>query len=229
VRKTVEIYEHILKANDFVAQENRETFSQKGVLTIGLLSSPGAGKTSLLERTAERLRGEGFRMAALVGDLATTWDAERLQAQHVPVVQLTTGGACHLEAQLVRRALKSLHLDQLDFLFIENVGNLVCPAAYDLGEHYRAVLLSVPEGDDKPGKYPSAFRKSQLFIITKIDLLPFMDFDPQKAIEDARRINPDLRTFSLSNKTGEGLDEWISFLTDAYRTFRQQPASSAGR
>lgn len=225
--KQIPVYERILKANDFIAEENRRLFVQKKVCVISLMSSPGAGKTSLLERTAERLLEKKLRMAVLVGDLATTRDAERLSKYPIPAVQLTTGGACHLEAQQIAQAVKDMDLDGLDFLFIENVGNLVCPASYDLGESSRVVMLSVPEGDDKPQKYPTAFRRSQLLILNKIDLLPYLSYDVGKVFAEATALNPRLQTLSLSCTSGEGLDGWIEYL-EAQRVAMQARENGAG-
>ncbi len=215
--RQVQVYEKILKANDYVAQQNRQLFDRAKVTVVGLLGGPGSGKTSLLERTLEKLSGEGQKAAVLVGDLATARDAERLGRFEVEAVQLTTGGACHLEAQQVHEALQGMDLEDLDFLFIENVGNLVCPASYDLGEHARVVLLSVPEGDDKVAKYPSIVRRAQALVLNKIDLLGAMDFDEGRVWNDAKVLNPDMRFLRLSCRTGEGLDAWLAYL-DELRT-----------
>ncbi len=190
----------------------REQFTRQGTLVVNIVSSPGAGKTALLEATARQWAGR-YRMAVLVGDLATDRDAERL-APFVPVRQLTTGGACHLELPLIQRGLDELGRPPLDFLFIENIGNLVCPASHDLGEHLRVVLLSTTEGDDKPGKYPKMFRTSQVLVISKTDLLPHVPFSTAAAIEDARRIQPELRAVALAARTGEGVAEWRRLLVE---------------
>jgi hydrogenase nickel incorporation protein HypB len=179
-------------------------------LVVQLLASPGAGKTTLLEVTASRLNGA--TMAVLVGDLATERDAERIR-RVAPCIPLTTGGACHLEMSLVEAGFAKLDKAPVDFLFIEDVGNLVCPASHDVGQHERVTLLSVTEGDDKAGKYPKAFRTSQTLVISKIDLLPYVPFSMENAFDDARRIQPLLHVMRLSSLTGEGLDGWISFLT----------------
>ncbi len=194
------------------AEEMRQEFARKGTFIVNILSSPGAGKTALLEATAKHW-GEGRKMAVLVGDLATDRDAQRL-APFCPVEQLTTGGACHLEIPLVKQGLEKLGRDDFEFLFIENVGNLVCPASHDLAEHLRAVLLSVTEGDDKPGKYPKMFRTSQAMLVSKIDLLPHVPFSVQSAVEDARLIQPDLSPFSVCALSGEGIDEWCRYLDE---------------
>lgn len=188
----------------------REDFTRRGTLVVNLVSSPGAGKTTLLEATARHWAGR-YRIAVLVGDIATERDAERL-APYVPVRQLTTGGACHLELPLVRKGLEELGDPLLDFLFIENIGNLVCPASHDLAEHLRVVLLSTTEGDDKPGKYPKMFRTSQVLVISKTDLLPHVPFAVEQAVADARKIQPDLQTVSVAARAGEGVDEWCNLL-----------------
>lgn len=195
------------------AAELRAAFTRRGVLVVNLVSSPGAGKTSLLEAVAGHWKGTR-RMAVLVGDLATDRDAERLRP-FVPVEQLTTGGACHLELSLVERGLQRLPETDYEFLFIENIGNLVCPASHDLGEHLRVVVLSTTEGDDKPGKYPKMFRTSQGMVISKCDLLPYVPFRVDAAVEDARRIQPEIAAFSVCATTGDGIAEWCRFLEDA--------------
>jgi len=188
----------------------REKLSRQGTLILNLVSSPGTGKTSLLEATAKELEGR-LRLGVLVGDLATDRDAQRL-APLVPVKQLTTGGACHLEISLVEQGWQELGEPELDILFIENVGNLVCPASHDLGEHLRVSLLSTTEGDDKPGKYPKMFRTSQVLVLTKIDLLDYLPFRVEAAIEDARLIQPNLDIFTTSAITAEGIPEWCEYL-----------------
>jgi hydrogenase nickel incorporation protein HypB len=192
------------------AAEFRSTLAARGTLVVNLISSPGAGKTSLLEATARHWAGR-YRMAVLVGDIATDRDAQRL-APLVPVAQLTTGGACHLEFSLVAEGLRQLDPGELDFLFIENVGNLVCPASHDLGEHLRVVLLSTTEGDDKPGKYPKAFRTSHALVINKTDLLPHVPFSVQCAASDARQIQPQLEVVATSTITNEGIERWTQYL-----------------
>lgn len=206
------------------ATQFRERMAAQGTLVVNLVSSPGAGKTLLLERTAIAL-GEQLSLAVLVGDLATDRDAERL-APYVAVRQLTTGGACHLEIPLVEAGFELLENQQPDILFIENVGNLVCPASHDLGEHLRVVLLSVTEGDDKPGKYPKMYRTSDALIISKIDLLPYVPFDVAFAEQDARTIQPDLRTLSVSAVTGAGVDDWCQFLMQAHEQLKHGSAAS---
>ena len=191
----------------------RNSFSQRGTFVINLVSSPGAGKTSLLEATAKYWQGK-HKVAVLVGDLATERDAERLRP-YVPVEQLTTGGACHLELALVERGLQRLPEVDFEFLFIENVGNLVCPASHDLAEHLRVVLMSTTEGDDKPGKYPKMYRTSGALVINKSDLLPYVPFSIDAAIADARLIQPDLAAFTVCSLTGEGIESWCQYLEEA--------------
>jgi hydrogenase nickel incorporation protein HypB len=211
---TVDVNERLLAANDEQATANRRHLERLGAVGINLISSPGAGKTSLLERTIDEL-GNELRIGVLEGDIETERDAERLRARGVPVVALTTGGACHLDAPLVHRGLQRLEEAApggLDLVFIENVGNLVCPATFFLGEHARVVLLSVPEGDDKPAKYPRAFSTSQLFVITKTDLLPHFDFSVDAVTADARGVNPGLPAVALSAVTGAGFAAWLAWL-----------------
>jgi hydrogenase nickel incorporation protein HypB len=195
------------------AAEARERFTRQGTLVVNLLSSPGSGKTSLLQATARHWQGRRS-MAVLVGDIATDRDAQRLTPL-VPAVQLTTGGACHLDLALVQRGWEMLDIPDVEFLFIENVGNLVCPSSHDLGEHLRVIVLSVPEGDDKPAKYPKAFRTSQALVINKTDLLPHVPFSVAQATEDARRIQPHLDVFVTSALHDTGIEEWCAYLEQA--------------
>lgn len=197
------------------AAELRDQFTHRGLLVVNLLSSPGAGKTSLLEATARHWRGQR-RMGVLVGDLETDRDARRL-APLAPTRQLTTGGACHLELPLVRTGLEQLGETDFEFLFVENVGNLVCPASHDLAEHLRVVLLSTTEGDDKPGKYPKMFRTSHTLVISKTDLLPHVPFSPDDAIADARRIQPGIEALSVCSLTGDGVAHWCDYLDKTRR------------
>jgi len=210
---TIAVNQDVLAAKKQRAMEQRDCFTAQGTFVINLVSSPGAGKTSLLQATARHWQNR-FRVGVLVGDLATDRDAERLRP-YVPVEQLTTGGACHLELSLVQQGLKRLPQQQYDFLFIENIGNLVCPASHDLGEHVRVVVLSTTEGDDKPGKYPKMFRTSQAMVISKSDLLPYVPFSVDAAIQDARLIQPDLVTILTSSTLDKGLQDWCQFLEDA--------------
>jgi len=216
-KKVIEVKKSLLDENERVAEINRRHFDEKGVLAINLISSPGSGKTTLLEKTIEALKDE-FRIGVLEGDIETERDAERVRAKGAYAVQLTTGGACHLEAPLVHKGFHALEKQMEgkapDILFIENVGNLVCPSSFYLGEHVRVVLVSVPEGPDKPAKYPKAFKTSNVFIITKSDLLPYFDFDVDKVKKEALSLNPNLKIFVLSAKTGEGLEEWFNYLRE---------------
>ncbi|HEY0754120.1 MAG TPA: hydrogenase nickel incorporation protein HypB [Ktedonobacteraceae bacterium] len=207
----VTIAQNILAANDVVAGEIRQRLSAYGIRAINIMSSPGAGKTTLLERTIERLRGQ-LDIGVIEGDIETTADAERIEAAGAQTVQINTRGACHLEAHMVRVALAEMELTKLDLLVIENVGNLVCPASWNLGEELRVVVVSTTEGDDKPAKYPQMFAISQAMIINKLDLLPYVDYDLQKVRQQAFAINPHLRVFELSCRTGEGLDAWCEWL-----------------
>lgn len=201
----------ILQKNDEVAAANRQMFAKSGLFTINLVSSPGSGKTTLLERTLEKISGQ-MRISVVEGDVQTDNDARRIAVYDIPVVQIVTNGACHLEAQLVQDAVANLPLADTDLLIIENVGNLVCPASYDLGEDMKVVLFSTTEGDDKPLKYPKMFRVADVCVINKTDLLPYIEFDMQKARENALKINPDLTIFEVSAKTGEGVNDWVNWL-----------------
>jgi len=207
------VLKDILGTNKKIAAGIREKLRTKGILAINLMSSPGSGKTTLLESLAERFQGR-FRMAVIEGDIETERDAERIRAKGIPAWQITTGGACHLEAKMVGKVLAEVPAD-LDFLFIENVGNLVCPASYDLGESLRFVLLSSPEGDDKPKKYPAAFLSSNVLVLTKADLIPHLPFDPARARREALEINPRLDVFEVSALTGQGMDGIAAFLVSA--------------
>lgn len=208
--RTIEFNRDIQAERKQAAAEARVAFTRKGTLVINLVSSPGAGKTSLLEATAKYWK-DRYRMAVLVGDIATERDANRL-APFTPVRQLTTGGACHLELELVQRGLAQLPSNDYEFLFIENIGNLVCPASHDLAEHLRVVLLSTTEGDDKPGKYPKMFRTSHAMMITKMDLLPYVPFSTEEAIEDALRIQGNLHIMYSCAIRNEGIEDWCLWL-----------------
>jgi hydrogenase nickel incorporation protein HypB len=207
----VKIVQNVMAANDLLAQELREVFTRKNIFVINLLSSPGAGKTSLLEETIKRLKGD-YQIAVIEGDIAGDHDARRIAALGIPVVQINTGGTCHLDARMVKSALVELDLTRVHALFIENVGNLVCPASFKLGEDLRAVILSTPEGNDKVKKYPLAFRESQAVVINKVDLLSHVDFDLDQTRRDIRDINTQSEIFALSCKTGEGLDFWVDYI-----------------
>jgi hydrogenase nickel incorporation protein HypB len=207
----VKVAESILGANDRIAEENRRLFKENGVFVINIMSSPGAGKTTLLERTLTALK-DRYKIGVIEGDVATTADAQRIEKLGVPVVQINTGSACHLDGSMVRGALEEFDLKSLDLLIVENVGNLVCPAEFKLGEDKKVMLLSVAEGDDKPLKYPLMFHESSVLLINKLDLLPYTDFDLEKARRDSLSINPKLDVFPLSCRTGEGLAGWYGWL-----------------
>ncbi|MDA8164292.1 MAG: hydrogenase nickel incorporation protein HypB [Desulfobacteraceae bacterium] len=209
----VSVVKNILAANDRIAQENRELFDRNGVFAINLMSSPGAGKTSLLEAMGRDL-GQRLRIAVIEGDIQSTLDAERVAAAGLLAVQIETAGACHLDANMVRSSLNDLDLAALDLLVVENVGNLVCPAEFTVGEHRKAMLLSVTEGEDKPLKYPLMFQESQALLISKIDLLPYVRCDLEKLKAAARTVNPGIRIFAVSTYTGEGLGEWHNWLLE---------------
>jgi len=207
----ITIERKVLEKNDAVAAANRARLARHGLFAINLVSSPGAGKTTLLERTLERLRGR-VRIGVVEGDVQTDLDARRVARYAVPVVQLVTNGACHLEAALVQQALDRLDLGALDLLVIENVGNLVCPAAYDLGEAMKVVLLSTAEGDDKPLKYPAMFRNASVLVVNKTDLVPYVHADLAAIRRNALSVNPDLQIFETSCETGDGLSSWCAWL-----------------
>ncbi|MBI4444272.1 MAG: hydrogenase nickel incorporation protein HypB [Acidobacteria bacterium] len=210
--RNIRVMEQILKANDYLASALNAEWDQTRTFVVNLMSSPGAGKTSLLEATLPLLKEE-YRMLVLEGDIETERDAERIRTQGVPALQITTGGTCHLESHMIDQAWK-LARDRgpFDLLFIENVGNLVCPASYFLGEHLTVVMLSTPEGDDKPMKYPKAFRSSQVFLISKSDLLYALDFSPERARREALQLQPKIETLLVSSKSGEGMQRWIQLL-----------------
>jgi len=213
--RLVEVREKVLKQNDLLARSLRGRFREAGVYVVSLVSSPGSGKTAFLEKMLSRMNGK-CRVAALVGDLATDNDAARLARSRVPVKQITTGTVCHLEAAMVEHALEGWNLNELDLLFIENVGNLVCPSSYDLGEDLRMVLLSVTEGEDKPLKYPTIFNTADIAVITKIDLAAAVEFDSESAHDNIQRVRPGMRVLRVSAKTGEGLDELENFLASKF-------------
>jgi len=206
----------ILEANDRIATANGDVFNKNRNLVLNLMSSPGAGKTSLLEKTGEALKGN-LRLGVIAGDIETTRDADRLQKHKLPVIQLTTGSACHLDANMIASALPHIDLKKIDILVIENVGNLVCPAEFKLGEDYKIMILSVTEGDEKPLKYPLMFRESSLLLINKIDLLKYTNFNLKEAKANARRVHPDLDIIDISCATGEGIPDWIAWLNQHYQ------------
>jgi hydrogenase nickel incorporation protein HypB len=207
----VTIAQNILAANDTIAQETRQSLVAKGIRTINIMSSPGAGKTTLLERTIAQLQGR-LSIGVIEGDIETSADAERIEAAGADTVQINTRGACHLEAHMIRDALAHLDLAHIDLLIIENIGNLVCPSGWNLGEDIRVVVVSTTEGDDKPAKYPQMFAVSQVMLVNKLDLLPYVDYDLAKAKRQALAINPHLRIFEMSCRTGEGLNAWCDWL-----------------
>jgi hydrogenase nickel incorporation protein HypB len=218
--RVVQVHQAILEGNDRQAERNRGYFRALDILALNLVSSPGSGKTELVRRTIERLSGQ-LRVGVVVGDVATDNDARRLRAAGAPVVQITTGTLCHLDAGMVARAVGQLDLKALDVLVLENVGNLVCPAAFDLGEDLRVALLSVTEGEDKPLKYPPLFHSAGAVVVTKMDLAGAVEFDRETALENVRRASPGAEVFELSSKTGEGLDRWCKFLRSAVAERRQ--------
>jgi hydrogenase nickel incorporation protein HypB len=207
--RLIEVRRNVFKKNDLLARELRARFHDAGTRVISLVSSPGSGKTAFLERTLTELR-DRFRVAALVGDLATDNDAARLARTQVPVKQITTGTVCHLDAEMVQRALEDWTLNDLDFLFIENVGNLVCPSSYDLGEDLRAVLMSVTEGEDKPRKYPTIFNSADVAIITKSDLAGAVEFDRAAARASIESVRPGMKVIEVSARTGAGMSDWLA-------------------
>lgn len=223
--ETLSIFKGLLDANDRAAAHNREHFDAQGVLVLNLMSSPGSGKTSLLEATIAALREE-LRIAVIEGDLETENDARRIRAQGVEAVQITTGTACHLDAHMIHQALHRMTLADLDLLFVENVGNLVCPASFDLGQHRNLTLLSVTEGDDKPAKYPVMFRAADTVVLTKCDLLPYIEeFDPARARAALHALANSAPVLELSAKTGVGLDAWLDWLRCEVRAQAERRAS----
>ena len=209
----INVVKSVLDASDTLARANRRRMDQAGLLCVNVLSAPGSGKTSLLQKSLPLL-GEGVRAAVLVGDLQTTRDAERLQGAAAQVTQINTGRGCHLSPEQVAEGLDSLDLEAIDYLFIENVGNMVCPAAFDLGEHRRAVLLSVPEGDDKVAKYPVLFQKADVILLTKVDLVGVLEYDFGRVSDDLAKVNTAAPLIRLSSRTGEGIDEWLAWLRE---------------
>jgi hydrogenase nickel incorporation protein HypB len=216
----ISVVKNVLDANNRISVDNRIVFDSKKIYVINLMSSPGAGKTTLVERIIDALKST-YRIAVVEGDIQDTCDAERVAAHGVPAVQINTGGSCHIDGNMVREALQSLNLDEIDFLIVENVGNLVCPAEFSIGENIKIMLLSTPEGADKPSKYPLMFHESAALIINKIDLLPYVDFDMDKAKRVSAAINPKLSIHEVSCKTGQGMDGfylWLKSRIEAFRT-----------
>ncbi|RLB42384.1 MAG: hydrogenase accessory protein HypB [Deltaproteobacteria bacterium] len=207
----VSVVKNILEANERIAQQNRALFDEKGLTVMNLMSSPGAGKTTLLEKTIDALK-DHLRLGVIEGDIQSSQDAERIASKGIPVVQINTGGACHLDGNMIRDTFGEFDFDSLDLLVVENVGNLVCPAEFKVGEDFKAMILSVTEGDDKPSKYPLMFHESSVLLINKIDLLPYVDCSIEKVKEEALKINPHLTIFEISCKTNEGLTQWFDWL-----------------
>ncbi|MBU0468086.1 MAG: hydrogenase nickel incorporation protein HypB [Candidatus Omnitrophica bacterium] len=208
----VNVVKNVLKANDIVANENRNIFNKAAVLALNIISSPGSGKTTLLEKTIPAL--EKQKSIVIVGDLATTRDADRVSDIALQAIQINTGMSCHLYANQISESLKKLKLDEADYVFIENVGNLVCPGEFDLGENLKVVLLSVPEGDDKVAKYPTIFRVADVVLLTKSDLLGILDFDIQRVKDDIAKLNANVTFIEISSKTSSGMEEWIAWLKE---------------
>ena len=216
----IQVVKNILDANDRIAVENRALFDEKGVYTINLMSSPGAGKTTLLEKTIAALKSK-YDIGVIEGVIQDTYDADRIAKLGIPVVQINTGGACHIDGNMIRETLPAFDLDKLDLLIAENVGNLVCPAEFKIGENVKVMILSTPEGADKPSKYPLMFQESSVLLINKTDLIPYVDFDLPKARRDALALNNKLRIIEVSCKTGEGLDAWYEWLTERIEDFKK--------
>ena len=210
--RTLEIQQKVLATNDKLAAENRAFFAKKGIIAVNIISSPGSGKTALLEKTLDMLKGK-VECAVIVGDQQTDNDARRLEGRGAKIIQIETKSACHLNAKQIASALPKVIEDNTELLFIENVGNLVCPAAFELGENFKIAILSVTEGEDKPVKYPALFSKTQVVLLTKIDLIPYLDWDMKKCRQFIRQIKPGVFIFELSSKNGNGLKEWINYLT----------------
>jgi len=219
----VDLRQKVVSENESLARANRARFAEQGTLVLNLVSSPGSGKTSLIEETAEQLKAR-WKMLVLTGDLMTENDARRIRSRGVEAIQITTGEACHLDARMVADNLLGAQGEHYDLVVIENVGNLVCPATFDLGEDLKVLLVSVAEGDDKPLKYPPMVRASSVLVVSKTDLVPYTDSDPERLAGNALRINPDLTVFKLSSKTKEGLDQWMGWLESRLAAKRQPPA-----
>jgi len=222
--KQIEVQKDILSSNEAIAAENSRLFSQKGIYVLNLMSSPGAGKTTLLEQTIELLK-DTLHIGVIEGDIATSYDADRISAHGVPVTQINTGGACHLDSTMIKNALSVFDLAVLDLLIIENVGNLVCPAEFNLGEDAKVMILSVTEGEDKPLKYPLMFRLSRALIINKVDLLPYTNCSLEKIVEDATSLNPDLSIFETSCTHMTGLNTWKAWLEKEIHTKRNRSSA----
>ena len=216
----INVVSKILEANERLAADNRKLFDSHGLLVINLMSAPGAGKTTLLVKTIKELGGQ-LRIGVIEGDIQGTYDAEQIGALDVPVVQINTGGACHLDANMISESVKGLTLEDLDILIIENVGNLVCPAEFNVGEHMKVMLLSLTEGHDKPLKYPLMFQESSALLVNKMDLRPYVDADPEKIKKDAISLNPQINIFEVSCKTGDGISQWTGWLREIHDTHKK--------
>lgn len=216
----VTVVKNVLDANNRIAEDNRKLFDQHKMFVINLMSSPGAGKTTLVERTIVALRDQ-YRIAVIEGDIQDTYDADRIAQLAIPVVQINTGGACHIDGNMIRETFPAFDFSKIDLLIVENVGNLVCPAEFKIGENVKIMLLSTPEGADKPGKYPLMFRESAALLINKMDLLAYVDFDLEKAKRDALALNKDLKILEVSCKSGAGLTTWFSWLSQRIDAFKK--------
>jgi hydrogenase nickel incorporation protein HypB len=212
----ISVVRDILEANERIARQNRELFDESGLLVVNLMSSPGAGKTTLLEKTIDALKKD-LKIGVIEGDIQSSHDAERIAAKGIPAVQINTDGACHLDGNMIRDTFGEFDFKDMDFLVVENVGNLVCPAEFKVGEDYKVMILSVAEGDDKPSKYPLMFHESGVLLVNKIDLLPYVDCSVEKIRRDALKINPNLTIFEVSCKTGEGLQGWFDWIRERVR------------
>ena len=221
---SIPVVKNVLEAHEKLAIKKWAILDSNGILTLNLMSSPGAGKTSLLEQTIKGLKNQ-VEIAVIEGDIQSDEDARRIQKRGVQVVQINTGGACHLDGSMIQSALESLDLNPVDLLIIENVGNLVCPAEFNLGEHFKVMLLSVTEGHDKPLKYPLMFQKSSVLLINKIDLLPYIDCDIEKIKSTCKSLNPQIETFEISCKTSEGLENWFNWIINKLNEFKQGTVS----
>jgi len=222
--KVLTISENILGANEEKARRNQDRLDEHGILTVNVMSSPGTGKTSLILQTIGKLK-EKARIAVIEGDVASSLDANMIQKQGITVVQINTAGGCHLDANMLKKALDNLPLGDIDLLLIENVGNLICPAEFALGEHKRVMLLSLPEGDDKPYKYPLMFTEADVVLVNKIDLLPYLDFNITAFSQAVTGLNPRVKIFQVSCKTGEGLEAWFSWLEDEIKQMKNRRSS----
>ena len=220
----IKVLRDILSANDGIARKNQSLFNKHGILTINVMSSPGAGKTSFILQTIEKLKGK-VRIAVIEGDVASTIDADKVSQQGVTAVQINTAGGCHLDANMTENALNNLPLGDIDLLLIENVGNLICPAGFALGEHKRVILLSLPEGDDKAYKYPIMFTQADVVLINKIDLLPYLDFNVSAFTDVVTGLNPSVNIFQVSCKTGQGLEGWFSWLEEQIKEIKSHRGS----